>query len=669
MTMFDCILIANRGEIACRIVATARRLGIRTVAVYSDIDADCRHVQLADEAVLLGPAPARESYLCADKIIAAARRSGARAIHPGYGFLAENAAFARACAAAGLTFIGPPAAAIDAMGDKSRAKKLLESAGVPLVPGYHGEEQGPELLQEQADRVGYPLLLKASAGGGGKGMRVVEAAAEFPAALAAARREALNAFGDERMLLERYLRRPRHVEIQVFADRHGNCVHLFERDCSLQRRHQKVVEEAPAPGLSAELREQMAAAAIAAARAINYVGAGTVEFLLDQDGGFYFMEMNTRLQVEHPVTELISGQDLVEWQLRVAAGEPLPCAQQELRIDGHAIEVRLYAEDPQRDFLPATGRLQHLRFPRTGRHVRIDTGVRQHDLISIHYDPLLAKLIVHAASREQALQWLRRALDATEVVGLTCNRDFLRRVCDNPEFVAGQIDTGFIDRHREQLLGQPQPLSDEQLALIALYLLLQRRQEAQAQAAVSAEPASPWNDTRGWRLNSDNHHSLRLRDGELEYPVVLHYRPRGFLLELPGGSLAAHGELAADDTLLATIDGHRCRARVIRQGLELTLIVSGETRALQLHDPLYGLLDQQAAEGSLSAPMPGKVIAIHVSAGSRVRAGEPLLTLEAMKMEHTIKAPTSGEVSDIYFQVGEMVEDGAQLIAITAEGD
>ncbi len=666
--MFEAILIANRGEIACRIIASARKLGIRSVAVYSAADANSRHVQLADEAVFLGPAPASESYLCIDKIIAAAKRSAVQAIHPGYGFLAENAQFARACEEAGLTFIGPPASAIDAMGDKARAKKLMESAGVPLVPGYHGEEQEPELLLKQAEQVGFPLLLKASAGGGGKGMRVVESVADFPAALAAAKRESLSAFGDERMLLERYLRRPRHVEIQIFADTQGNCVHLFERDCSVQRRHQKVIEEAPAPGMSEELRQQMATAAIAAAKAIHYVGAGTIEFLLDEDGSFYFMEMNTRLQVEHPVSELISGQDLVDWQLQVAAGAPLPCSQDQLQIDGHAIEVRLYAEDPQRDFLPATGLLQHLQLPPANKHVRVDTGVQQGDQISIHYDPMLAKLIVHAGNRQQALQWLRTALDATEVVGLISNRDFLRRVCDNAEFAAGHIDTGFIERHRDELLSKPPTISDEQLSLLALYLLLKRKKEALSAAAASMEPDSPWNDTSGWRLNSDNHYSLQLRDSDTEYSIVLHYRPDGFLLELPGSHLTAHGELSADGTLLATIDGHRCRARIIQQDMELTLIVSGETRSLQLDDPLYGLLDQQAGEGSLSAPMPGKIIAVHTDKGAHVDVGTPLLTLEAMKMEHTINAPHTGVVSEIYFQTGEMVEEGVELIAIVSEG-
>ena len=666
--MFDAILIANRGEIACRIIKTARRLGLRTVAVYSEADVASRHVQLADEALLIGPAPARDSYLCSDKIIAAAKRSGAQAIHPGYGFLAENAEFAKACEEAGLAFIGPPAGAILAMGDKSRAKQLMATAGVPLVPGYHGEDQDPDQLQREADRIGYPLLLKASAGGGGKGMRVVEKNKDFLAALAAARREALSAFGNEQILLERYLTRPRHVEIQVFADSQGNCVHLFERDCSLQRRHQKVIEEAPAPGMNATLRSEMAAAAIAAAQAINYVGAGTIEFLLDADGRFYFMEMNTRLQVEHPVTELISGQDLVEWQLRVAAGQPLPCSQEQLQIRGHAIEARLYAEDPQREFLPATGILQHLRLPADTPHIRVDSGVQQGDKIGIHYDPLLAKLIVHGDTREKALRWLRQALDATEVVGLTCNRDFLRQVCDNAEFRAGQIDTGFIPRHQEQLLAGPLSPSDEQLALIAIYLFLQRQQQAEIQALASSEPDSPWHQTSGWRLNSDNYHQLLLRDGDREYPVTLHYRPDGVRLDLPGGSLDASGAFDGDGNLLATIAGHRTQARVIRHGLELTLLQSGLTRTLQLDDPLYGVLDLQGGEGSLTAPMPGKIIAIHISSGEKVEAGDPLLTLEAMKMEHTITAPKNGIVSELFFQVGEMVEEGSQLIAMASEG-
>ncbi len=666
--MFDCILIANRGEIACRIITTARSMGIRSIAVYSEADAESRHVELADEAILIGPPPARESYLCADKIIAAAKRSDAQAIHPGYGFLAENAEFARACSTAGLTFIGPQPEAIDAMGDKAKAKQLMAEAGVPLVPGYHGDDQAPELLLQEAERVGYPLLLKASAGGGGKGMRVVENSADFPAALAAAKREALSAFGDDRMLLERYLRRPRHIEIQVFADNQGNYLHLFERDCSVQRRHQKVIEEAPAPGLPEKIRQQMGAAALAAAKTINYVGAGTVEFLYDEDGSFYFMEMNTRLQVEHPVTEMISGQNLVEWQLQVAAGHPLPCTQADLQIDGHAIEVRLYAEDPQRDFLPATGILQYLQLPPQCNKVRIDSGVLQNDQVSIHYDPLLAKLIVHDSNRKLAIQKLRRALNKVQVVGLACNRDFLRRVCDNDEFCSGEFDTGFISRHTSELLSAKGPASDNELALTALAILLQRNQEASQQALQSSEPASPWNDTSGWRPNSDNYHRILLRDDDQEYSVILHYRPDGYLLELPDKELHVTGELTEDGELLATIDGHRCRARVIRQGLELTLFNGAVSRTLSLDDPLYGLLDRTTVGGNLTAPMPGKVIAIHTENGAAVEAGAPLLTLEAMKMEHTINAPSAGTVTEIYFSVGEMVEDGAQLIAVNEGG-
>ncbi|PLX92676.1 MAG: 3-methylcrotonyl-CoA carboxylase [Desulfuromonas sp.] len=666
--MFDSILIANRGEIACRIITTARRLGIRSVAVYSEADTDSLHVQLADEALLVGPAPAGDSYLRADRLIAAAQRSGVQAIHPGYGFLAENADFARSCENARITFIGPPACAIDAMGDKARAKQLMASAGVPLVPGYHGEDQDPDLLLQEADKIGYPLLLKASAGGGGKGMRVVESKEEFLTALAAARREAMSAFGDQRMLLERYLRQPRHVEIQVFADSQGNVLHLFERDCSVQRRHQKVIEEAPAPGMSEKLRQQMSAAAIAAARAINYVGAGTVEFLLGSDDSFYFMEMNTRLQVEHPVTEMITGQDLVEWQLLVASGQPLPCSQNQLQISGHAIEVRLYAEDPQRDFLPASGTLKHWLLPEPTPRVRIDSGVQQGDRIGIHYDPLLAKLIVHAEDRPSALQRLRRALDGMEVVGLTCNRDFLRRVCDNPTFSSGEFDTGFIDRNQKTLLAPPPPISDEQLALTALYLLLQRRQQARQAALSSSEPDSPWHSTTGWRLNSDNHHRLLLRNEDQQHSIMLHYRPHGFLVELPGGNIEASGELCDDGSLRAIINGHRCRARVLQNGLDLTLLHNGFTHTLQLDDPLYSVLDLQAGTGSLNAPMPGKIIAIHTSPGNKVEAGTPLLTLEAMKMEHTINAPLEGIVSEIHFQTGQMVEEGVELISIVSEG-
>ncbi len=511
--MFEKILIANRGEIACRIVRSCRRLGIRTVAVYSEADRGARHVELSDEAHLLGPAPARDSYLKAERIIEIARRAGAEAIHPGYGFLAENAGFAEACEAGGLVFIGPPAAAIRAMGSKSAAKAIMERAGVPLVPGYHGEDQDPARLADAAQAIGWPVLIKASAGGGGKGMRVVEGPQGFAAALAAARREASSAFGDDRMLVEKYLTRPRHIEIQVFGDRHGNLVQLFERDCSIQRRHQKIVEEAPAPGLTEAGRAAIGEAAVAAARAIGYQNAGTVEFIV-ADGGdndrFYFMEMNTRLQVEHPVTEMITGQDLVEWQLRVAAGEPLPCRQDELAIRGHAIEVRIYAEDPARDFLPATGRLRHLATPAESAHVRLESGVRAGDEVGIHYDPMLAKLIVWDEDRTSALRRLRSALEDCQVEGVTTNLELLGAIAAHPAFAAGELDTGFIERHRAELFSPPGPAPDPVLAIGALSELLRVQAEAAAQAARSLDPHSPWHQASGWRLNDDNFHTLEL---------------------------------------------------------------------------------------------------------------------------------------------------------------
>jgi 3-methylcrotonyl-CoA carboxylase alpha subunit len=667
--MFDKILIANRGEIACRVMKTARRLGIRSVAVYSTADAGALHVARADEAYPIGPAPAKESYLRGDRILEVARKSGAQAVHPGYGFLAENAAFAAACAEAGLVFIGPPAAAIRAMGSKSEAKRLMAEAGVPLVPGYHGDDQGPRRLQAESERVGYPQLLKACAGGGGKGMRVVRATEEFPAALEAVKREATAAFGDDQVLIERYLSRPRHVEIQVFADSQGQVMHLFERDCSIQRRHQKVLEEAPAPGMNDPLRSRMGETAVAAAKAIGYVGAGTVEFLLDEDGSFYFMEMNTRLQVEHPVTEMITGQDLVEWQLLVAAGQPLPCGQDQLAINGHAIEARLYAEDPERDFLPSIGRLRHLHTPAETPHVRIDTGVRQGDEVSMYYDPMIAKLIVWDSDRAGAVRRLRSALDEFQVVGVTTNIDFLAAVAAHPVFAGAELDTGFIDQRRGELLPGKAPATDRVLALACLDSLLRRAEEARRDAAASGDPHSPWHLTSGWRLNSDNFHTFHFVNGEAATTVTAHYRPDGFLLDLPGGSQLVRGEREAGGRLCANLGGVSIQATVVRHGADLAILGHGFSHRLTLHDP--GALggDEAAGGGKLTAPMPGKVIAVLVAAGAAVKRGTPLMILEAMKMEHTIHAPQDGVVSEIHFPVGAQVEEGAVLLDIETAGE
>ena len=665
--MFDTILIANRGEIACRVIRSAQRLGVRTVAVYSDADANSLHVALADEAHHIGPAPARESYLIAEKILDVAKRSGAKAVHPGYGFLSENAAFAEACAGAGIIFIGPPVGAIQAMGSKSAAKEIMGAAGVPLVPGYHGNEQGGNFLQAEADRIGYPLLIKASAGGGGKGMRVVARSEDFADALAGARREAMSSFGDDHVLLERYLTKPRHIEIQVFADSHGNALHIFERDCSIQRRHQKVIEEAPAFGMTSELRAKMGEAAVAAAKAIGYVGAGTVEFLLDEDGSFYFMEMNTRLQVEHPVTEMISGLDLVEWQLLVAAGEAMPCSQEQLVISGHAIEARIYAEDPNRDFLPSIGRLRHLRTPSESANVRIDSGVRQGDEVSIHYDPMIAKLIVWDSDRNAAIRRMRTALADFEVVGVTTNTGFLGNVVAHPAFAAGEVDTGFIERHRDGLFPESAPASDRTLALAALDLMLNRSAEAVLRAQKSHDPYSPWHQTGGWRLNSDNYHHLHFIDGEQVVPVVAHYRPSGYLLDLPGGSLLVRGECDGAGDLLADLGGTRIKATVIRSGAVLTVLDQGKSHQLTIHDP-HAVGDQdEAAAGRLTAPMPGKIVAILVTCGAAVERGTPLLIMEAMKMEHTINAPYDGSVAEFHYPVGATVNEGAELLDFSAE--
>jgi len=662
--MFDKVLIANRGEIAVRVARTCRRLGVRTVAVYSEADANAMHVAACDEAHLIGPAPARESYLDARRIVEVARRSGAQAIHPGYGFLSENAGFAEACAAAERVFIGPPAAAIRAMGSKSAAKALMETAGVPLVPGYHGAEQDLELLAHEAQRIGYPVLIKASAGGGGKGMRVVESAAQFEAALASAKREASAAFGDDRVLLEKYLTRPRHIEMQVFADMHGNVIHLFERDCSVQRRHQKVLEEAPAPGMSAARRRQMGSAAVAAARAVAYVNAGTVEFIADEAGEFYFMEMNTRLQVEHPVTELITGLDLVEWQLRVAAGEPLPLGQEQVAINGHAIEARVYAEDPMREFLPAAGRIQRLRQPQASAHVRVDTGVREGDEIGVHYDPLIAKLAVWDVDRAAAVRRLRTALGDYQVVGLTTNVQFLLAVAAHRAFAQahrepGLLDTGLIARYRAELLPEPTPASDQMLALAVLSELIRIEEAARADAHASGDPWSPWHLRDGWRLNEDNHHVFTLRDAEREVSVTAHYRRNGFLLDLPGAKLLARAEAEPDGRLVADLGGARMHATVVRAGRMLSVFAGGVSHRLELKE--FESVADEEASGSLAAPMPGSVVQVLVQAGPRVEKGRPLMIIEAMKMEHTIAAPSDGVVAQVLFARGDQVKEGEPL--------
>ena len=664
--MFDKILIANRGEIACRIMRTARRMGVKSVAVYSEADADARHVRLADEAILVGPAAARESYLAAERIVAAAVDSGAQAVHPGYGFLAENAGFAEACADAGLVFIGPPVAAIRAMGSKSAAKALMQKAGVPLVPGYHGDDQDEEFLQTQADALGYPLLLKPSAGGGGKGMRVVKDSAEFAVALASCKREARASFGDEHVLLERYLEQPRHIEVQVFADGEGRIVHLFERDCSVQRRHQKVLEEAPAPGLGLERRQAMGRTAIEAARAVGYVGAGTVEFIAAA-GQFYFMEMNTRLQVEHPVTEMITGVDLVEWQLRIAAGEPLPLAQEQLSIRGHALEARIYAEDPDKGFLPSTGRLVHLAPPEESLHVRIDTGIEEGDEITPHYDPMLAKLIVWDENRDKAVARMLAALARYRVVGVANNIDFLSRLVSSPAFGSGEVDTGLIERERALLFPAGAQPPAQAWLVAALAELLGEARLAQRAAERMADPWSPWHGRDGWRVNSTATRSLRLRYGDREESIAIAYAAGGYQLCLGSQCVRASGQLGADGQLRADFDGQRLTATMITAAERRHVFLLGRAWVFARVDPLHHAGTSGGQHGGLTAPMPGKVVALLVRPGSRVEAGAPLLILEAMKMEHTISAPAAGRVKDFHCGLGEQVADGAELLDFEVE--
>ena len=664
--MFKKILIANRGEIACRVAATAKRLGVRTVAVYSDADADARHVRTCDEAVHVGGNAPRESYLLPNRIIAAAKSTGAQAIHPGYGFLSENEEFALACADAGLVFIGPPAAAIAAMGSKSAAKTLMEKAGVPLVPGYHGSDNDPAFLAGQALRIGYPVLIKASAGGGGKGMRRVDKAEDFLAALASCQREAKASFGNDHVLVERYVTRPRHIEIQVFGDSQGHCVYLFERDCSVQRRHQKVLEEAPAPGMSAARRAEMGAAAVAAAQAVGYVGAGTVEFIAEpaEDGDlrFYFMEMNTRLQVEHPVTEAITGVDLVEWQLRVASGEPLPCKQAQLTMRGHAIEARICAENPDANFLPATGTLHvarwpvHVQFERSDEQPRVDSGVREGDAISPHYDSMIAKLIVWGEDRSQALARLSVALQATHIVGLHTNVAFLRRVVASHAFATADLDTALIERERVALFEAP-PLSPELAAAgVAAHRL--------AQEAL-LQDADPWSRRDGWRLHGGARRQLSLElAGTTLTPTLERLHDGASVLQLgaerwPFSARALGGawhdvQLGLQRVTLAVYAHDESYAVFAPQGSAL----------IREHDALAHAGDAAAVGGRLTAPMPGKVVSFLAKPGDRVQRGQALAVMEAMKMEHTISAPHDGVVEELLYGPGDQVAEGGELLRL-----
>lgn len=659
--MFTKILIANRGEIACRVIATCQRLGIATVAVYSDADRNARHVRLADEAIAIGPAPARESYLRGDAILAAARRTGAQAIHPGYGFLSENAGFAQACAEAGIVFIGPSAAAIRAMGDKSAAKALMQQAGVPLTPGYHGDEQIPEFLRKQADSIGYPVLIKASAGGGGKGMRRVDDSATFTEALASCQREAQSAFGNAHVLVEKYVERPRHIEIQVFGDSHGNVVYLFERDCSVQRRHQKVLEEAPAPGMTPERRAAMGKAAVDAARAVNYVGAGTVEFIAGPDGDFYFMEMNTRLQVEHPVTECITGTDLVEWQLRVASGEPLPLQQDQLQIRGHALEARLYAEDADRGFLPSTGTLRHLRLPANTAHVRVDAGVEQGDAITPFYDPMIAKLIVWDVDRDAALRRMQQALAECEVVGVTTNAAFLRRLVMTDSFSQAKLDTALIEREQAALAPND---GDSDPALWALAAIAGVA-TSEAASRDARDPHSPWQAQDGWRHGAAAARALTLEHRGTQRSVAVQGAGEQWTVHMDGNTLQGSGRLAGD-ALRVQIGEQLHRATVIRDGNDLYLFGSEGVQRFTLHDPVSEADQSVADAGSLVAPMPGRIVATLVAPGTAVKRGAPLLVLEAMKMEHTLQAPADGIVQGYRVKAGDQVGDGAVLVDFEA---
>ena len=655
--MFTSLLIANRGEIACRVIATCRRLGIRTVAVYSEADAGARHVRLADHAVLVGPPPAGQSYLDIERIIKAATETGAQAIHPGYGFLAENSKFARRVREAGLVLIGPSPETMDLMGSKAAAKAKMEPAGVPLIPGYHGEDQSDDTLTAKAENTGFPLMLKAAADGGGKGMRVVHSADEFAEALKAARRESAGAFGDERMILERFLEQPRHIEAQIFADDHGNTVHLFERDCSSQRRHQKIIEEAPAPNLDERIRQDLLAAAVRAAEAVDYRGAGTVEFMVDGDS-FYFLEMNTRLQVEHPVTEMITGLDLVEWQIRVAAGQPLPLSQEEIQNSGHAMEARIYAEDPERGFVPSSGRIDRLVFP-ADESVRIDTGVETGDTVSMHYDPMIAKLIVHDLDRTRCLARLEQALAATYVAGPVTNLGFLQQLAGAPVFAQGRLDTGLLDRDLDSILRDGDSLPDEVLAAAASYWLMEQ------EVSAGNGPTGPWDLADGWRLGPPATRSLDIEwAGQRSLVEATGTAGQGYRLQVDDRQLEARLIELDDNHYSLALDGRHRHLYLFASGLHIDISLPGQRWRLTRHTRFEALTAGAAGDRRIVAPMPGKVLEVRVAEGDQVSEGQTVAIMEAMKMELAIKAGFDGVVESIAVAAEDVIEADALLITI-----
>ena len=654
---FRTLLIANRGEIACRVIRTAKAMGLRTVAVYSEADLGAMHVAMADEAVLLGPARARDSYLNIDRVIAAARQSGAEAVHPGYGFLSESAEFAQACADAGLVFVGPTADMIRTMGSKSGSKMLMEKAGVPLVPGYHGEAQDEATLAKSADKIGFPVLVKASAGGGGRGMRIVRSAGELASAIVSAKREAKAAFGDDRMLIEKFVQNPRHIEVQIIGDSHGNLLSLFERECTLQRRHQKVIEEAPSPTLNARQRETVCAAARKAAAAVNYVGAGTIEFVSDGRDVF-FIEMNTRLQVEHPVTELITGIDLVEWQLRVAFGEKLPLTQDEIKLSGHAIEARVYAENPHKNFMPSVGRIRTWRMPEPSNGLRIDAGYREGDAVSPHYDAMLAKVIAWAPNRDAAIERLNRGLEESDVRGIVSNIPFLAALVTHPHVRANAIDTGFIERELKNLTPPSALPGDLELCAAVAAIL------AEEAKAVRVEAHSPWR-TAGWMPVGRRQRVFTFRHApEAAQEIYLHYGSGPATLSIGEREFAFASSPRDDGGFDLTVDGMKSHVIAVIEGHELYLRTRNGRFDLHWVDPFGGDDEEQVGEDKIVAPLPGTVVALLAEVGARLEKGAPILTLEVMKMEQTLRAPFAGVLKAIKCKVGDIVQEGVELAEI-----